>query len=306
MVGIVLGTLLRPLPLNAKRVIVASCGVMRDSLPRPLWSMIRPAVYECTRALFLGTQQSCVMERIITPGVHMRLDVAQKAQRRIYTERVYEATLVSYFASVVRPGDGFVDVGANAGYYTLLASKWVGGKGLVQSFEPECENFARLSWHVAANHLTNVTMHQIAAGAIAGALTLNLNPLNEGGHSLIPHEIYFDDGRSFSEADLGHWFPAALLSQEVSVALLDSLLPRDERRWHMKIDVEGAELDALLGARGFIKHARPDICCEVRVWTDELRDLIDSLQYEVCSIRTDGTLEIIDELSPGDFILRPR
>jgi FkbM family methyltransferase len=57
-----------------------------------------------------------------------------------------------------RPGDVFVDVGANAGHYALLASRFVGSRGIVIAFEPSPVIRERLARNVALNRLSNVTI----------------------------------------------------------------------------------------------------------------------------------------------------
>jgi len=303
--GAALGALLRPLSSDIKCSIVRACGFLRDRLPHLLWSVARPGMYAGLRALYSRTGQHCVVTRTLAPGVLMDLDISQKTQRRIYTERAYEASVVSYFAETIQPGDGFIDVGANVGYYTLLASHWVGLQGVVHAFEPEQQNFTRLQTQIARNKLSNVVTHHAAAGAKPGRLTLNLNPLNEGGHSLKPFDAYFDDGRAQSKEHIQKEFSEQTLSQEVEVVALSETLANDGRQWHMKVDVEGAELEALQGARSFIMEARPDICCEISGDTPELRGLLENLQYEVYNLRSGGLLEKALTLSPGNYILKP-
>lgn len=304
--GLIAGTALRLLPARAKCWLAQEVGHVRDRVPRPVWALARPASLGFLKGLFFSGGEHCVLRREIATGLAMELDVAQKTQRLLYVERVYESSLTSYFARTVMPGDGFVDVGANVGYFTLRASRWVGSEGVVYAFEPERNNFERLKHHESINRLGNTVVFHAAAGATAGVLTLNLNPLNEGGHSLQARAHYYDDGRAWTKDQGTERFPAAELSQNVHVVALDAIVPHDGRRWHMKIDVEGAELDVLRGAQEFIARARPDICCEISAFTPEFRNLLDALSYDVYRLCAGGFIAPAPHVQSGNYILRPR
>jgi FkbM family methyltransferase len=87
--------------------------------------------------------------------------------------------------AILRPGDTFIDAGANVGWYTLLASRLVGPTGRVIAFEPEPRAFGLLARCVTANGLTNVVTERKALSDRPGKLTLYVNPINRGNHSLV-------------------------------------------------------------------------------------------------------------------------
>ena len=60
------------------------------------------------------------------------------------------------------------DIGAHAGYYTLIASKLVGGSGHVVAFEPAPRNLRYLRRHLSLNHVSNVTVLEVAVSDRAG------------------------------------------------------------------------------------------------------------------------------------------
>jgi FkbM family methyltransferase len=88
------------------------------------------------------------------------------------------------FSSSLKPGMTFVDVGANIGYYTLLAARLVGSQGRVFAFEPCPENFQLLQRSVQANGHTNVTLVPKAVSDRSGPAILQLDRNSSGGHSL--------------------------------------------------------------------------------------------------------------------------
>ena len=82
---------------------------------------------------------------------------------RSYATGSYEPSLTKLLQRKLQPGTSFVDLGANIGYYTLLASFLVGSKGRVYAFEPDARNFEYLTGNVAMNGLENVQACRKAA-----------------------------------------------------------------------------------------------------------------------------------------------
>ncbi|NQV00191.1 MAG: FkbM family methyltransferase [Parcubacteria group bacterium] len=74
----------------------------------------------------------------------------------------YEYRMQSFFAETIKPGSVVYDIGANVGFYTLLASKIVGVQGRVFAFEPLPENIFYVRKHVELNHCDNVVIIEAA------------------------------------------------------------------------------------------------------------------------------------------------
>ncbi len=146
----------------------------------------------------------------------------------------YEPEQTRLFRSKCRPGDTVIDVGANVGWYTIIASKLVGKDGTVIAFEPEPENFAILKRNVLANGCDNVILEQKALSNAAGTLTLYLDELNKGMHSIV------SDQRGGAIKVEG-------------LRLDDYLENRFKKVDFVKIDVEGAEPMVLEGMRRAIE-----------------------------------------------------
>lgn len=87
-------------------------------------------------------------------------------------------------SSFLKEGMTFVDVGANLGYYTLLAARLVGSSGHVFSFEPFPANFQLLERNVNSNGYGNVTLIPKAVSDRSGKATLQIDSNSSGGHSL--------------------------------------------------------------------------------------------------------------------------
>ncbi len=142
---------------------------------------------------------------------------------------VWEPHLVRQFETALRGEGWFFDVGAHIGSCTLAAAKILGTRGRVAAFEPTPATFARLAENVKVNDVENVTLVNLAAGSTPGLAML------DGGDD-------YNSGRSRVAADGG---------QPCAVTTLDAFwtaLGRPPVQL-IKIDVEGFELDVLLGAR---------------------------------------------------------
>ena len=152
---------------------------------------------------------------------------------RNYATGLYEVDVTAVVSSILHDGMAVLDIGANIGYYTLLASRLVGESGHVYSFEPDPEVFMYLEQNALANRCVNVTSINKAVGATVGAVTfqrveLERGFVSKGGLGALTVEQVTVD-RYFS--DLG-WPPVDLV----------------------KIDIEGSEEDALRGMQNLISH----------------------------------------------------
>ena len=146
----------------------------------------------------------------------------------------YEPEQTSLFRQWVRPGDTLLDVGAHAGYYSLLSAGLVGERGQVWSFEPNPTNCACLRRHVQMNGLHNVHVEQVAVSDAAGPARFAFGTGSGTGH--------LDDGGAV-QVDM--------------VTLDDFCETRGIHPTAVKIDVEGAELRVLAGARRILARDRP-------------------------------------------------
>jgi len=147
----------------------------------------------------------------------------------------WEETETQLFCSLVRPGMTVVDIGANVGYYTLLAAKLTGPSGHVYAFEPSPENFRLLQRNVEANGYQNVTLVPKAVSAASGKASLTLDRSSSGGHSLSQ-------------------FRGGADSVEVETVSLDDFFagPQPTAIDVLKMDAEGAETGILAGMQGVL------------------------------------------------------
>jgi FkbM family methyltransferase len=159
----------------------------------------------------------------------------------------YEPAETHFVKAVLRPGDVFVDVGANLGWFTLVASVAVGETGSIHAFEPRDETVAHLMETVALNGLDDqVTTYPygLADRETNGVLVWVSDTDNPGGSTVWSGDI-----------------PANMEEQPIALRPLDAL--ELDRVDLLKVDVEGAELRVFRGARKTLERCRPYILSEL-------------------------------------------
>ena len=193
---------------------------------------------------------------------------------RIAVRRSYEPHVTAALARYLLPGSVVVDVGANIGYYTLLAATKIGPSGKVIAFEPSRENCALLQRSLVANHVTNVVLVPFAVADLDGAVRYGMDDSNG--------RITLDDRPEL---------------RQVRAVTLDRALAREPRLDVVKIDIEGAEGRALRGMRGLLLRHRPVVCAEFTpgalprvsgVTPEEYLDELRALGYELSVVPRRG------------------
>ena len=171
------------------------------------------------------------------------LDLDEYTQRRIYY-RCHEEGEAVWVRGFLRPGDAVVDVGANIGFFTVLAARVVGSTGRVLSFEPFDGSFRSLERNVELNVLDNVTAERAAVAEAQGTMTLGLD---EG-------TIAHGSTGGFTEEGAAARFTVPAVTLDES---LESVLG-DRAARLVKIDVEGIEPKVLGGAQKTLADRPPD------------------------------------------------
>ena len=138
---------------------------------------------------------------------------------------VWEARETQFLRTLLRPGDTFVDVGANIGYFSVLAAGCIGSSGYVIAFEPEPRNLELLHMNLARHGVqANATVFPLAAYSRPCQMALATNEANRGDHALAPHRS---------------------TGLEVRCVRLDDVLPRSVDV--IKIDTQGFDHDVVAG-----------------------------------------------------------
>ena len=156
----------------------------------------------------------------------------------------YEEMETELFKKEIKPGDVILDIGANSGYYTLIAAKMVGEKGKVFAFEPDPNNFSLLSKNVKINNYNNVIIVKEAVSDKNGQCRLYLyeedvhNKINDSSDKF--SKRYDDENkRKFIE---------------IKTNRLDDYFKGYDREINfIKMDIEGSEGLAIKGMTSLFK-----------------------------------------------------
>lgn len=172
---------------------------------------------------------------------------------RLRREGIWEPYETDLLRRILKPSAIMIDVGANIGYYTVLAASLVGVDGHVYAFEPEPDNFNLLEKNCAHNSLSNVSLARAALSDRQGKGQIYLNDSNLGDHQV------YDDG-------------AGRLSREIELLSGSAYLkPFVQRVDVIKVDTQGAEYQVLKGLQALIADSLPALHMIVEFWPAGLR-----------------------------------
>jgi FkbM family methyltransferase len=171
-------------------------------------------------------------------GVRLIADPPDPSGRLLATAGLWEWHVGEVIRRSLGRGDVFVDVGANAGYYTALAAELVGETGHIYALEPAPSTFQKLERTLSLNSLENVTALAVAAGAAEGTAVLCGPPSGHDASSSLRNR------------------PSDGVTTSVRVRPLCDVVPP----WHqkrlslVKVDVEGYEDDVLYGLEPLLSN----------------------------------------------------
>ena len=118
-------------------------------------------------------------------GSKISVQFPDMIQTSIFLTGIWEQHITRVISEALAPGDVFVDVGANVGYYSLLASSRVGSEGKVFAFEASPTIYAALVANIGRNRLTNVVALSRAVSNTAGTCKIFMAREGNRGHSTI-------------------------------------------------------------------------------------------------------------------------
>ena len=183
------------------------------------------------------------------------------------------------------PSDGiFIDIGANIGTFTLVAAKQA-SQGQVHAFEPSARHFARLERNVELNHFSNIILNRKGLYDQPGEAILFL-PSRSGEMNNSGAASLYKSGET------------SQVSEAVSLVRLDDYIQDKniERVDIIKIDIEGAEIKALNGAKDTLMRLRPLVLMELDLdnlsragySAQDVLEIWSSLNYAVSIIGVTG------------------
>ncbi|ORT59300.1 FkbM family methyltransferase [Streptomyces sp. CB03238] len=194
-------------------------------------------------------------------GALVAVDTQDLIQRYLYLFGVWEPYMTGWLRRRLRPGDTYIDVGANIGYFSLLAAQLVGDEGQVVAIEASPEFHQRLLRNVALNDYRNIRAVNGAVSDTEETLTFVLaSSANMGANSIVPYEGPAESAFETEARPL----PDLLTAEEIAGARV------------IKIDVEGAEGSVVRGMAPLLSRLRPDAEITVEVTPERMAQLGDS------------------------------
>lgn len=189
-------------------------------------------------------------------GRQVIMDLRDRSVTRVlYLFHEYEPLETRMFINLLKPGMTVIDIGANTGYYTLIAALSVGETGRIVAFEPYPGNVEILSRNVGLNRLDNVTIEAYAISDLDGVAKLYISNINTGDHRIYDgkDDELFNVGRSRQKINvLTTTLDGYINNKGIDVDLI-------------KMDVQGAEYVALQGMKETLKMNQ-DIILMTEYW----------------------------------------
>jgi FkbM family methyltransferase len=208
---------------------------------------------------------------------------------------LYEPDVSWVLLRVLEAGDTVADVGGHVGYFTLFSASLVGPTGRVLTFEPNPENYERLTANIEVNEFHHVTAINRPVTADGSPMTFYTNQDNDGGHALWDPGLY----------------PANFKSREHKVEdTVETVTLSDAFAEHgasqppklIKIDTEGAETMVLEGAGDLLgPEGTPFVITELNNFgleqlgssQHELREMMFEVGYETFLLPFSGSLPML-------------
>ena len=187
------------------------------------------------------------------------VDIVSNFGYRLLKSGVYEPEMLRIIETYLKPGNIFIDMGANEGYFSVIASKIVGNDGRIIAVEPQSRLQPIIKKNIGLNECENVTLVSAAISDSSEILTLHLSPDINTGSTAAMQTTYYP-----------------LSKQEVGAMTLNELFQQQGINTCdlLKIDIEGWEYEAIMGSTDlFTSHSIKVIALELHPQQLEQRGL---------------------------------
>lgn len=232
------------------RFVLKTCPVRTGKIP---------ALNLLTR---IGIAKNFTAITTFDKGIQVQVDLDDWIQKQIFFFGSYllEQQETRYWCDSVKEGEIILDIGANIGYYSLLASKRIGSEGNIYAFEAAPETFRKLSDNIQRNGIENILAYNLAITNSRGTIDLHIADIRNTGMSSIA--AFADESGE----------TVTVPSDTIDNFASDHSLNRVDR---IKIDVEGAEMMVLRGMEQTLRKCMPVI--HIELIDSRLRDAGSSL-----------------------------
>jgi FkbM family methyltransferase len=172
----------------------------------------------------------------------------------ISENKVWEPFETAIFCDILQNKSFFIDIGANLGYYSLIAAKHFNSEGIVLSLEPELNNFSLLQENILLNDLSNIKAINVACSDKTGQAAIKKSVNNYGDHRVISEqEVQANDYIETTTVD-------ELIIKEGKIPDL------------LKIDTQGSELSIIHGMSHLLENLTMDTVIILEYWPHGICD----------------------------------
>ena len=196
--------------------------------------------------LFRGVKAHAMYDGKFKIGV----ELDEWIQQQIFFFGVYDENGIRFIKKQLKPGDVFIDIGANIGTYSLSASAYLNRSegGIVYSFEPVKHVYEKFKKNIELNHVENIVPNKVA--------------LFEENTTL---ELFVSSNENLGMSSMFHHDTESGEIERVKAIKLDDFIASNQIRKVklIKIDIEGAELFALKGMANTIRQFKPTVLIEI-------------------------------------------
>jgi len=216
---------------------------------------------------------SQVAQLVLPNGLSIYIDLRDPRFLRVVNELVNPNEETAILTKYLNPGDTFIDIGANHGSFSIVASRLVGETGCILAIEPQPRLADLVRRSLADNAKCAYQVYEMACGDSSGHITF-----------FIPED-------TSGSAGVFSAFSATHHHRQLTVPLkcCDEALPWQDLPGNLflKLDIEGSEYNCLAGARQLLLQRRPYILMEVNLATlkaadislEQLKELLATLDY---------------------------
>jgi len=234
---------------------------------------LRPAVLSAFLKKLLGFKRGWVTVQ----GLKFYVDPVSHFGQEVMRTGIYEPVFCQTILGLLKPRDRFLDIGANEGFFSLVAAQKVGSQGRVIAVEPQPDLANFIGLNVKANSFSNVQVFPLAFSEQKGEVELALSySVNSGASSLFKDKVSgLNRIKVRSERFEDWWYSQGSPQFDL-----------------VKIDCEGAEIFIFRTAKNALKnHFSKAICLEYHeniigteaVW--EIDEQLRSAGYELSELR---------------------
>jgi FkbM family methyltransferase len=252
-------TIFSALPDNALLAMAEALAALLPLAPIPYWhwhayEQNPDLAVHIRHAIWLTAKARGLQHPIIVPwrvGTRLALHLDNDLSHMLFVSGTFEHNEFALFDRLLQPGMVFVDGGANEGAYTVFAAARVGPAGRVIAVEPSRREIERLKLNLSLNELNGVELVEAAFTECAGPVKLTIAEREHAGLNTLG--AFFYDG------------VATVGIETVAATTLDELVAECHllRLDIVKLDLEGAELRALNGARRALAEPKPLLLIEL-------------------------------------------